>query len=252
MRKFPFVLFLIVTIIIVNGAPAPESKIQVVATTAWTAAFAEAAGAGDVRLLAPYEMQHPSEYELRPSDIAIITGAQFVIYAGYEGMVRKIKEAIGPDSPQLIQINTTYDLKTIGESIMQIAERLGTQAKALSSIREIEDFVSEWRQELEQQGLAGSPVIVHAFQVPLLKELGAKIAGVFGPAPLEARQIKELSDTAAVLIVDNWHNEVGKPLQESLGGVPVARFINFPGSAGTRSLLDVLAKNRETLNWEIR
>ncbi len=44
-------------------------ELRVVATTPWTAAFALAAGVENVRVLAPYEMQHPPEYELRASDV---------------------------------------------------------------------------------------------------------------------------------------------------------------------------------------
>lgn len=52
------------------------------------------------------------------------------------------------------------------------------------------------------------------------------VAAVFGPGPLEARQIDEITRTEAVLIIDNGHN---------------------PGFEGTRTLLDIFEMNRVAL-----
>ena len=60
------------------------NSVTVVATTSWTAAYAMAAGAADVYVLAPYEMVHPSEYELRPGDIARLNSSRLIILSiGY-------------------------------------------------------------------------------------------------------------------------------------------------------------------------
>jgi len=56
-----------------------------------------------------------------------------------------------------------------------------------------------------------------------------------------------LSRDGAALVVDNWHNEVAQPFRETLPGVPIVSFINFPGHGGTRTLLEVLSYNRSAL-----
>jgi hypothetical protein len=81
-----------------------------------------------------------------------------------------------------------------------------------------------------------------------LEELGFDILGVFGPAPLEARQIVELSKEKPVFIIDNSHNPVGSPLRETLPDAVYVVFSNFPDSEQAGGLLDVLRSNREALN----
>jgi len=48
---------------------AVSANAKVIASTTWTAAFADIAGVDDVTPLAPADMKHPPEYELTVSDI---------------------------------------------------------------------------------------------------------------------------------------------------------------------------------------
>lgn len=225
---------------------------RVLATTAWTAAFATAAGAQQVELLAPYEMRHPPEYELRATDLRRVERADLVVYAGYETMMERLRRAVGESNVTAVQITTTHNAATIEASVMKIAEALGTEAVARENLAAINRFLDEWRNEIRTQGLHERPVIGHAMQAALLGELGVHLVGRFGPAPLEAQQIAGLSRSGAELIIDNWHNEVTGPLRETLSAIPVASFINFPGPEGTRTLLDVLRYNRDLLRAVLR
>lgn len=231
----------------VIAAPAAEEPARVVATTSWTAAFAYAAGADSVHVLAPYEMRHPPEYELSPSDLAVISNAEVIVYAGYEGMVARIKEAVGGEGPRLVQIVTDYSRNTLETSITLLGSEFGTVEAAAQSVDELTDFLDTWMAEIAGMGLDDASVIAHLFQKPLAAELGVDVASVFGPAPLEAKQIVTLSGLDVDLIIDNYHNDVGKPLRETMPSVPVVEFVNFPGVAGTRTLLDVLEENRNRL-----
>lgn len=78
-------------------------------------------------------------------------------------------------------------------------------------------------------------------------ELGFTVKGVFGPGPLEAAQITKLSGLSVRFIVDNWHNEVAKPLTETLASAKLVSLINFPGPNKIVSLLDVLIEDRARL-----
>ena len=234
-----------------SAAPELERGAPVVATTSWTAAFAYAAGADNVYILAPYELRHPPEYELKPSDLAVISEAEYIIFAGYERMVGKIREAIGEGGPALIQIATDYSKATIEASLLKIAGHLGTEDAARSSIEEIGELYVDWRREISDAGLAGAPVLTHFFLRPMALELGLSVAGVFGPMPPEAKQIVELSDMKAVAILDNWHNDIGMPLIEIKPDIPALQLINFPGYEGTRTLLDVLIYNRRLIGEQL-
>jgi zinc transport system substrate-binding protein len=219
----------------------------VIATTAWTAAFVRLAGGDEVRVLAPYEMRHPPEYELKPSDIEAVARARLIVFAGYETMVEKLKDTAGRVDITLLQIDTRNDLATVRVSVSRVAAALGTEERATENLRQLEEYFSDWRREIGRLGLAGAPVLVHFFQQPLVRELGFEVKGVFGPGPLEPAQIVTLSDEDVVLIVDNWHNEIGRPFEETVPAARRVSWINFPGSFGTRSLQDVFDYNRRAL-----
>jgi zinc transport system substrate-binding protein len=224
-----------------------QSGARVVATNSWTAAFAAAAGATDIVTLAPSDLRHPAEYELKPSDVEALKGADLVVYSGFEVMAKKLADAAGGQSIRMLQIDADYTTSVLRASIMAVADALGTSDKGRQSLAELEAFLASWKAELAGAGLSGAPIVVHVFQKPLMEQLGFRVAGVFGPGPLEATQIARLSPLPAKLIVDNWHNEAGGPLRETMSKAGYASLINFPGADGTKSLMDVLADDRARL-----
>jgi hypothetical protein len=226
---------------------AQQSSLRVVATNSWTAAFAAAAGATDIVVLAPSDLRHPAEYELRPSDVASLQGADLIVYTGFEVMAKKVAEAAGSRKIRMLKIDADYSLATMRASITSIAGVTGAQSKADQSIAALESFMASWKAELKRAGLAGAPVVVHLFQQPLAAELGFEVKGMFGPGPLEAAQITKLTPTNAVLVIDNWHNEAAGPLRETMKGSRFASLINFPGPDGTKTLLNVLSDDRARL-----
>jgi zinc transport system substrate-binding protein len=204
-----------------------------------------AAGVTDISILAPSELRHPAEYELKPSDIMVLAGADLIVSTGFEAMAKKLADAAGTHHIRVLQIDADYSLSTMKKSILAIAAITGTTTKAQENVNALESFMESWKEELHRSGLFGASVLVHVFQKPLMDELGFSVQGLFGPGPLEASQIVKLSATKATLIVDNWHNEAAAPLRETLPQVRYASLINFPGPDGTVTLLDVLADNRK-------
>ncbi|MFW6290781.1 MAG: metal ABC transporter solute-binding protein, Zn/Mn family [Spirochaetota bacterium] len=220
---------------------------QVVASTSWTAAFALAAGAEDVAVLAPYDLTHPPEYELRPTDIRTIMNADLVVYAGYENMVERLLDAAGDADAEALQIMTVHSMQAMTASITAIAEEIDTEERAARNLDSIRTFIADWSQEVAGYGLDEAPVLVHFHQRALAEGLGMNVVGVFGPAPLEARQIDELTKTSPTLIIDNGHNPVAQPVAETTSA-PVSVWYNFPGVDGSRTLLDIFEMNRAALD----
>jgi zinc transport system substrate-binding protein len=243
------ILALSAACIFAEGQKDTGSENGVIATTSWTASFAEIAGLEDIRILAPYELQHPPEYELTPGDIRAIGEAKMIVFAGYEVMMERLKDATATNA-QMVQIETVNTWPVIRESVGKIAAAAGTTAKAEAGLAKVETFFKEWREELAPY--RGMPVISHMFLQGLAKSLGFEVVGTFGPAPLEAKQLKELSSGEAKLIIDNWHTDVGAPLREVMPDAARVEFINFPGKDGTRTLLDVLEYNRGELDRALR
>ncbi len=185
---------------------------------------------------------------MKPSDVALLKGANLIITTGFEVMAKRLAEAAGSRKIRVLRIDADYSLETMRTSILAIADILGTQDQARASIADLETFLSSWKQELRDDGLYGAPIVVHVFQQPLMAELGFTIKGVFGPAPLEAAQITKLSGEKVTYIVDNWHNEVAAPLKETMPDARYASLINFPGPDDTKTLMDVLSDDRHILS----
>ena len=216
-------------------------------TTGWTAAYALAAGATDILVLAPYEMTHPSEYELRPGDIRRLLNAHLIIYAGYENMVDQIKTGLEIPEENLLQITTNYNFAAIEESVMSIAERIGTEQVAVKNIEEIRQLLEKGQQSVHKRGLDTKPAVVHYFQEAFAHEMGINPLQIFGPAPPEPKQILSLKNANPRLIIDNAHNPVGGPVRETVNNADYIMLLNFPGMHQTRTLTDVIKYNIDQL-----
>ena len=227
-------------------AVAGADDVAVVASTEWTAAFARAAGVPEVAVLAPAASRHPAEYQLRPSDLRAVAGAEALIFAGYEAMATRLQELAGPEAT-VLRIDTDYSLATLRRSLEALHAVGGTPAATAASLRAIAEEYAAWRAELAARGLAGAPVLVHRFQEPLARELGFEVVAIFGPLPPQAAAIASLAKAEVALIIDNHHNAVAAPLAEVHAPAPVVAFLNFPGAAGTAALLDVVSHNRRLL-----
>ena len=219
------------------------NSVTVVATTSWTAAYAMAAGATDVTVLAPYEMVHPSEYELRPGDIVRLNSSKLIVYAGYEVIVSQLKTGLDLPDDKMVKIATSYNYEEIEKSVMQIAAKLGTEQIAIKNLKEIKDLLLKGRAEVQKVGLDRQATLVHFFQDSFAKEVGITPAAIFGPAPPEPKQIMEMSKTNSTLILDNAHSPVGGPISEILKKGKYRLLLNFPGLHNTRTIADVIRYN---------
>jgi len=225
----------------------PVFSQEVLASTAWTRAYVEAAGVKQVRSLAPDDMVHPPEYELTPGDLQDLMRADFIVYAGYEGMVKQLKKALSLPDEKIIQLRTGYTWPVISASVNAVAKAAGTQEEAQAELKAIKAQLDSYRRQIAKGSQGQIPVLVHFHQQGIAKEMGLNVVGIYGPAPLTPSQIKELADTGAKLIIDNAHSPQHQPLKELLPEAQVVKFINFPGIGGTKTLRDVIQFNLKQL-----
>lgn len=228
-------------VILFSACQAPK-EYDIVATTSWTAAFAYAAGADDVYVLAPPSMLHPPEYELTPADVRIISRARTIVYAGYETMAQKLSDIT--DDEHLLKIVTRNDSDAFRLSIMRLASKFETMEQAAEKVETLCGFYVNWREEIQAAGLREAPVVCQKFMEPIARELGFYNLLVLGPAPPEASQLKELSEFNSVLIIDNLHNPLSRSVSSITGNIPVAMFRNFPSDLDDDALLNVLKDNK--------
>ena len=104
--------------------------LKIVASTSWVGAFALAAGAEDISIIAPSTIQHPPDYDPKPSDLEAISGADYVLMAGFEGFAARMQEAVSGDSSKLITVMTENSPEMIHKEVTRLGELFGTQDKA--------------------------------------------------------------------------------------------------------------------------
>jgi zinc transport system substrate-binding protein len=225
----------------VAAEPAPS----VVASTAWVAALARAAGATQVTLVAPPGLAHPPDYDPKPSDLLAVSRADLVLVGGYESFVSRLRSALGGRG-QMLVVTTSYDPKIVRQEVAAIAAALGTRAQAEAFAARYE---RAWRESAErlQKGTGDrSPVVVaQRFMVPWVPLLGVEPAGTFGPGPVSPEDLRRLKALRPTLIVDNAHAAPAAALAEVTGARRVA-LVNFP--EGDEGLLEVLRRNVRSLD----
>lgn len=242
------IISLAVFFLIAGCSEPTKNNITVVATNSWTGAFAKAAGAKNIIILAPFEMEHPSEYELRAVDIPLVMHARLIIFAGYETMVKRLQSGMDLKKDVLLKIETDYSMATIEKSVMEIAQKLGTEKIALQNIDSIRHLMIEAKSQLDKSGLNSNPVLVNFFQQSIAKEMGFEIAGVFGPGSLEAGDLSRMAKSNAGIILDNEHSPVGLPLKAIKTDAVYRKLLNFPGMHHTITLQDVIKYNIQQIN----
>jgi hypothetical protein len=225
-------------------APASTEKV-VVASTSWVAAIARAAGAENVRVLAPADLRHPPEYELKPSDLRAAADAGLILYAGWEMFAERLVETAGSAGVEVMIVNTSNDPEILYAEAGKIAALLGTEAG-----------YEAWRQkfsvtieELRGQIAAAYPdrrAVVQRMQSPFARWAGFEIIGEYGPAEPSPALIFDLAKTSPAVVIDNYHGPAGQPVAEA-ARAPYAELINFPGKSGTVTIEDVFRYNTTVL-----
>ena len=224
------------------AASAASRPAAIVASTSWTAAFADLGGVDDVPFIAPANLIHPPEYEIIVSDVLKINNADYFIYAGYERMMQSMGSSIKKDEASMIKINTNNSIENVREQASLIAAVMGTQAESTKRVAQYVQVVEDGARKVREQGLDQLKVYCHSMQVFLAKDLGLSVAGTFGPGPVTAAQIAEVAKGGYDLIIDNIHNPIAKPFLEVSPTTKVVVWRNFPDRGGKGSLAAMVGK----------
>jgi len=243
-RKSTLIFALLVFLAISVTTIAAQSP-TIVASTSWTGAFARAAGASNVTVIAPLDLKHPPEYEIKPSDLDKVRGAKLVVFAGYEKFALKLTETAGGEKASMLKITTENHPDTVKQQSKLIADALGTTAAWEKWTKEFDAVAAQYKADV-QKAYPNRNAIVHKMQRPGVEWLGWEIVGEFGAAEPSPAVVAELAQKGAVIVIDNYHNPVGQAIAESARAKYV-QLINFPGKDGTASIEDVYRYNARAL-----
>ena len=220
---------------------AQTGRPRVTASTAWVAAIAEAAGAEVLRVLAPIELRHPAEYDFRPSDVRHAVDADWLVWAGYEGFMRNLLQAVEFPAERVLRVHTNNSPPVLREVVGGLAADLGTEAAFIRWQAELDALAREIEANAVAAGVDQIRLAVHEHHRVVAEWLGYNIVATFGPGELTPTALRQVLAEEPQLIIDNWHMPSGEVLQGD--GREYHALINFPGRAGTESLLDVLRFN---------
>jgi len=227
-----------------GSAPVTVNR-EFVASTPWTAAFADLAGIDGVQTIAPADMKHPPEYELTVSDIKKVTDSTYLLYAGYERMMKTLGDAAG--NVKLIKIQTDNSIATVESEAERIAAVTHTETECGKRVASYKKTVEDGRALAAEKGLSSKKVLVHTMQIYLAKDLGLQIAGTFGPGPVTAAQLADAKQKGYDIIIDNVHNPVASPLMEVCPDAKLVLWRNFPETVGRGALERVVKENIDAL-----
>ncbi|WP_406229430.1 ABC transporter substrate-binding protein [Nocardia sp. NBC_01009] len=205
-----------------------EHHPTVVATTAWEAGFAKAAGIDDVQVIVPASVHHAPDYDPKPSDLTAVAEADFVLYAPFEPFAAKIKEAAGSRA-KLIEVNLDNSADKVTAQVQALGKEFGTASAAESWSS---TFIAEY-DRLGKEVRATWPggkqptVVAQVFSTWAAQLAGAQVVGTYGPEAVTPGQLAELAAKKPDFVLDNAHMSSGTALPDS--GAKQVSIVNFPG-----------------------
>ena len=123
------------------AASAASKPAAIIASTSWTAAFADLAGLDTVPFIAPANLAHPPEYEITVTDVVKINGADYFLYAGYERMMQTLSNSIKKDEQEMLKVNTNNSIANVKEQAAAIALVMGTEEESIKRVQSYEQVV---------------------------------------------------------------------------------------------------------------
>jgi zinc transport system substrate-binding protein/iron/zinc/copper transport system substrate-binding protein len=227
----------------------PAQDQPVIASTSWVQAYAIAAGARNIVTIAPFELQHPPEYEIKPSDLLAVQHASLIVYSGYEKFAKKLAETAQNSNLRILAVYTDNVPSTIIAESKKIAQAMGTTQAQEQWAKSFTAFSDAMRERIAA-ALPDKRVVVQAYMKTFALWLGLDVVGTFGPGEPSPAVVLDLIKKKPVMVLDNYHNPGGKALAESLG-VPHVLLINFPGKSGTRTIEDVFLYNEKAILGQV-
>ncbi|MFF9047301.1 metal ABC transporter solute-binding protein, Zn/Mn family [Streptomyces parvulus] len=210
-----------------EGDAAGKDSPVVVATTSWEGAFAKAAGAEDVTVIVPESVQHAPDYDPKPSDLAAVADADFVLYAPFEPYAEKFKEAAGGDA-ELVEVNLDNDAEKARAEVTRLGKMFGTESAAAEWITAFDTEYGKLQKDLKSAWPDGKAptAVAQVFAAWSAKLAGAEVVGTYGPEAVTAKQLSDLSEKKPQLVLDNVHMSTGTVLPDS--GARQVGIVNYP------------------------
>jgi zinc transport system substrate-binding protein len=230
-------------LLVMSALPCAAGQV-VVASTSLAGAIAHAAGAQEVRVLTPADVQHPPEYDVKPTDLLKLEGADIVVYAGYERMVSRLVDTSRNKRIIAIQINTEASSENLISQVHKVAAALKTEKEAQAWEKNFREKLTTLKAKLNP--VMDKRVVAHWHARPFAAWAGLSIVQVVRPGELTPRVIADAIAQKPDAVIDILHVPVAKPIADN-AKCRYVQVINFPGMANTVTLDDIFAYNTDQL-----
>ena len=229
-----------------NTTPAPAaSGPSVLASTSWVGAIAKMAGASTVDVVAPANLQHPPDYDPKPSDLVKASTADYVLLAGFEGFATRLKDAAGSDA-KVETVMTAYTPEVLSKEVLRLAGEWGTTDVATANL---EKYTADWNaasaSTIAKLQSSSVVVVAQAYVAEWAMFAGLTPAGTYGmknmPTPSEVADLVKLKPA---FVFENSHMPMGADVA-SASGAEVVSIVNFPEA--DLDLSAVIAKNEAAI-----
>ena len=216
----------------------------VVASTSLAGAVARAANAQEVRVLTPADVRHPPEYDVKPTDLLKLEGADIVVYAGYERMVSRLVDTSRNKRIIAIQINTEASPENLISQVQKVAAALKTEKEAHAWEKSFREDLAVLKVKLNP--LRDKRVVAHWHARPFAAWAGLSVVQTVRPGELTPRVIADAIGQKPDAVIDILHAPVAKPIADN-AKCRYIQVINFPGVANTVTLEDIFEYNTNQL-----
>lgn len=217
---------------------------KVVASTSWVGAIAKMAGATEITVIAPSNIQHPPDYDPKATDLATLADADYILLAGFEGFATKMKEAAG-STAEVISVTPDYDPSKLTPEVDKLAALWGTKDVAKANLAEYTKGYEASSAEVKKI-TASKPqtVVAQAFVAGWVVFAGYEPVGTYGPEPTSAGKVSELAGLKPTMVFENVHMGGGGEIA-SATGAKLVNIVNFPGD--DLEMLPVVEENATTI-----
>lgn len=246
----------------VAAVASPAAPLRVVATTSLLASVLRDVGGERVQvstLIPPASC--PGHFDLRPSDVALISRSGVLFAHQFERFVDRLSEVAGKrvqvhriavEGNWLVPDTYVRAAELVAQRLIQLdpAGKLHYQRRLNLLRQRARALDVELRQRLAEAGVPRTPVVGAQMLEPLLRWMGLHLAATYGRAedltPTGWQQVTRAArEAGARLVADNLQSgaNTGAELARELG-VPHVVLSNFPGGfSGTADWERCLREN---------
>lgn len=232
----------ILLLLSMRDPPSRPPTPRVVASTNVVGAFARAAGATNVTLVAPASVRDASHYDPRQSDLAAARNADYVVYSPADAYVARLRQAAR--HAVFIAVTPQHSAATIRDQVTKLARAMSTTPAATKWLASFDRTYRRLSKQLRAiPGMRRTRVVAHRNMPSWADFAGVQLVGTYGPAALTRSEITRLKRTRPDLVFDDATSRVGRVLGST--GTRVVELVTGP-TAGL-DLLEVFRRNTQAI-----